>query len=105
MKNCLHIYSQNDWHDQAYIVGTTEALQHLRSAIDKALSEGGGTATSYVNDGEGFYLAVVCVDDEKEFTKLAVPYVDEIAMAKSDEKGPWDMEIVKTLIQECYDKN
>lgn len=104
MDNCLHIYSQSEWHREAYIVGTTAALQQLRAAIDKALTEGGGTATSYVNDGEGFDTAVVRVDNDAEFAKLAVPYTNEIAKAQPNDKGPWDMKVVHKLIRDCQEQ-
>lgn len=75
----LHIYSPQQWHDDAYIVGNTEGLIALRDAINRALGEErkGGLA-AFVNDGEGFYGAVVRVDDKSEkFDLLAVPYVGE----------------------------
>lgn len=75
----LHIYSQQRWHDDAYIVGNTEGLIALRDAITRALGEERkGGLSAFVNDGEGFYGAVVRVDDKSEkFDLLAVPYVGE----------------------------
>lgn len=102
MDNRLHIYAQGEWHGEAHIIGTTEALRKLRAAIDSALTEGGGTATSFTNDGEGFDTAVVRVDNAEEFAKLAVPYTNEIAKDHNG-KGPWDMKIVQRIIQECRD--
>lgn len=98
MKNCLHIYGQPQWHDEVFIVGTTDALKSLRSAIDNALKDGGGSSPSFVNDGEGFYTAVVCLDDQEKFDKLAVPYTEDFAKAH-DEPGPWDMLIVQELLR------
>ena len=79
--NTLHIYSQIMWHDPAYIVGTEEGLIALRNAIDGALARDVGVETSYVNDGEGFSIAIKKVD-EVTAEKLAVPYL----MAEAKEK-------------------
>ena len=59
-------------------------LKHiLRSAIDNALKDG-GSSPSFVNDGEGFYTAVVCLDDQEKFAKLAVPYTEDFAKAHDE---------------------
>lgn len=52
----LHIYSPYQWHDEAFIVGTREALTALRDAIAEALSgaEGSAASLSFAADGEGF---------------------------------------------------
>lgn len=98
-KNNLHVYAQTDWHSEAYIVGTRLALQDLRDAIDRALSEDqGGIATSFVNDGEGFDTVVLRVDNEAEFAKLAVPYTSDIAKERNENApGPWDKKILNKL--------
>lgn len=98
MNNILHIYSQEIWHDSAYIVGSKDALIALRDAlialreaIDLALKENISMVSSFTNDGEGFY-AFVNLLDEKTLTKLAVPYIDEIAKEKNENAiPPWSL--------------
>jgi hypothetical protein len=87
----LHIYSQEIWHDEAYIAGTHEALTLLRDAIDAALKTGTGRAECFVCDGEGYRIEVVATDDEK-MDKMAVPYTDPNARASAgDNFGPWSL--------------
>jgi len=100
----LHIYAQGDWHGEAFIVGSSVALKKLRAAIDSALNDGGGATSSFVNDGEGFDIVVVRVDNAAEFAKLAVPYVNEIAKEKGNKKGPWDMKAVHKLLSDCQEQ-
>lgn len=89
----LHIYAQDQWHADAFIVGNAEALKALRDAIDRALERGHGYASCYVNDGEGYYTAVVKVDDKEKLDRLGVPYTDEVAGAQSVDNPiwPWDL--------------
>jgi hypothetical protein len=105
MSKYLHIYGQMQWHGDAFILGNAEALKSLRDAIDRALSdEGKGSLGAYVNDGEGFYTAVVRVDNQETFDKLAVPYHDEIAQDHRDDAiWPEQMKSVQVAIQEQYD--
>lgn len=102
----LHIYGQMQWHGDSFIVGNTQGLKALRDAIDRALSdEGKGSMGAYVNDGEGFYTAVVRVDNKDTLDKLAVPYQDEMAKDHRDEAiWPEQMKSVQLAIQEQYDK-
>lgn len=84
----LHIYGQEVWHDDAWIVGGPEALQNLILAIARAINAGHSEQPYYVNDGEGYDLHVICepVDQRHE-----VPYSDEIAMERRrDARGPDD---------------
>jgi hypothetical protein len=103
MDDCLHIYSPHAWHDPSYIIGTTLALKNLRNAIDKALENGGGIATSFVSDGEGFDAVVVKVDNEQELNNLILPYTEEIAIGKTG-KVPETMHVVRKLIQDARDE-
>lgn len=94
--NILHVFSNEVWHESAAIVGGREALVKLKEAIDKALSEGEATFETMVNDGEGYNVNVMCVEDEEVITVLAVPYTDEIAEQKDgDGKVLWPYEISK----------
>jgi len=54
----MHIYAQDAWHDNAYIMGDREALAGLRDAIDTALRDGIGAGTVVASDGEGYDVVV-----------------------------------------------
>lgn len=89
--NTLHVYAQEIWHDEAYIAGTREALEALRTAIDQALAAGQGHMQSFANDGEGYTVHVVQMTEDQA-DKMKVPYTDEVATDKSPEKfGPWSL--------------
>lgn len=62
--------------------------------------------SAFVNDGEGFYAAVVKIDDEKEFQKLTTPYTDEVTLGSQSDNAipPWKLESVRKAIQQEHDK-
>ena len=104
MKNLLHIYGQEAWHGDAFIVGDTTALTALRDAIDKALLDksvyGGVEFTqSFTNDGEGYTTAVVKLDKSEDFDRMAVPYTAEEAAERRD-VGIWPWEIKRVLAKD-----
>ena len=72
----LHIYGQQMWHDDAYIVGNRAALQRLRDEIDQALQYGEKKDVFSPKDNEGFDLFVTCVDDQFDWEQLDSPYHD-----------------------------
>ena len=78
LTNSLHVYGPLWWHADSHIVGTDEALRGLRDAIDRALVDGAGYQDCFTNDGEGFTLHVLRVD-ESTFNRLSLPYTDESA--------------------------
>jgi hypothetical protein len=71
----LHIYAQGAWHGDAAICGTRGALEALRAAIDRALTEGKGECEAFVNDGEGYDIGVR-LETSESADKLPLPYVD-----------------------------
>ncbi len=72
----LHIYGQQMWHDNAYIVGNRAALQRLQDQITQALQYGEKKDVFFPNDGEGYDLYVACVDDQFNWENLEAPYHD-----------------------------
>ncbi|MEW6048032.1 MAG: type II toxin-antitoxin system HicB family antitoxin [Bacillota bacterium] len=70
----LHVYGQALWHQDVYLVGNRRALRKLRAAVTAALNRGRGSCETFANDGEGYDVHVVCVDDPATLDKLAVPY-------------------------------
>lgn len=94
--NMLHVFAQSQWHDEAFVAGDRKSLEDLRAAIDKALAahDGHAKATSFTNDGEGFDVHVLLLD-EKTMDRLALPYTDEIASEKKD-TALWPAALLRT---------
>lgn len=75
----VHLYGQEMWHCEAFILGNAEGLRALRDAIDRALAAPGQPQAfePFVRDGEGYALAIACLDDET-MGRAALPYHDEM---------------------------
>ena len=75
--NILHIYAQDSWHQEAFIVGNEEGLLELRNALDLALKSKQGIANVFPTDGEGYeaYVLLVGDDEEDKFHQLKLPYI------------------------------
>lgn len=90
MAERLHIYAQQQWHDEAYIVGERDRLESLRDAITVALETGQCKVLAFCNDGEGYDLHVICLREEQA-DRLAVPYTSECAHDfRESAVWPWD---------------
>lgn len=103
----LHLYGQEQWHGDAYIIGNTAGLKALRDAIDRALAneKGADSLSAFVNDGEGYYTGVVKIDKPEDFDRLAVPYNDEIAQDHRDDAiWPWQIKRAIDAVQSQYDQ-
>ena len=82
----LHVYSQEAWHDEAFIVGTHYDLQRLRDLLNAVLArtrkEGiEGTPAkieTFTNDGEGYSLHIILAT-EKEMHGYSLPYTGDYA--------------------------
>ena len=78
----LHIHGQEEWHDDAHIVGNRAGLELLRLAIDRALKSGEGYSDAFVADGEEYTVYVHANNEpwQSDVWRLAaLPYTDEIA--------------------------
>ena len=84
-RDVLHVYGQAFWHDEAYLVGDRRALRKLRAAVTAALNRGRGSCETFANDGEGYEIHVICVDDPATLDRLAVPYHGKHARETSRE--------------------
>lgn len=74
----LHVFSQDVWHDPAFIIGTKEGLEELKTALITALEldeRGAGRADEYTRDGEGYEIIVKLLSDE-DMQQLQLPYTD-----------------------------
>ena len=92
----LHIYGQQQWHDDVYIIANRDGLLSLKTAIENALhSSNRSQAELYVTDGEGYKIKVVLGDDDwlsPFWDNLALPYTEEIASEKgSNVIWPWQI--------------
>jgi hypothetical protein len=71
-----HIYGQDMWHGDAFIVGNRTALEELRNAIDIALKYGEIRTILSPSDDEGYELFISCVDDGFNWDLIDMPYHD-----------------------------
>ena len=78
----LHLYAQETYHQEAFIVGTRPGLEALKRAIDKAFMEGQGEAEVSVSDGEGYTVVILLKEDGAFWDKAAVPYTVDYAAPK-----------------------
>lgn len=74
--NFLHIYGQQSWHQDAFIVGNRAALEQLYKGIGEALQHGEKREVFFPVDGEGYNLYISCVEDDFDFEQLDAPYHD-----------------------------
>lgn len=83
----LHIYSQDAWHDTAYIVGDRQSLTTLRDCLTKALeTESSQKFNTFTNDGEGYTVEVTPLDN---MDGVRLPYTADYASDTSQQrKGP-----------------
>lgn len=90
-ENTLHIYAQEIWHGEAYIVGTESALIDLANKISEACTRKHTISEHSVNDGEGYNVHILVVED---MDPLSLPYTDDVAKIDSrqiaDVVHPWD---------------
>lgn len=86
-RKLLHVYGPDAFHDDVFIVGTPDALRALAKTVDRAIryQEAELPECMFVNDGEGFQVRVLRVDDEKTALALAVPYTADYAQDKRDD--------------------
>lgn len=82
--NVLHVYGQEEWHDDVIIVGDEIALRNLVKIIEKALK--GETVSDeencfYTKDGEGFCVHVKC---EKDMERTRLPYYGRFAREREE---------------------
>ena len=75
----LHVYAQQHEHDDLVIVGTRDALEILRYAIERTLQpdiDHVYHGTVFQNDGEGYSIRVQVVD-ESQVRKLRPAYAED----------------------------
>ena len=92
----LHVYPQEFWHEDAFIVADRAALLALRNLIDKVLAPGPGFDKEefFASDGEGYSLHVVDLEGDEGWNKIGTPYTGDMSREKRD-SAVWPWEIVK----------
>jgi hypothetical protein len=92
MNNILHVYSQDAHHDAAHLVMTRDAAVKLRSMLCAMLDQGYEKDFDcfYVNDGEGYNLRLIIVDDGTA-DRLSTPYTSENHAAEPGSLEPWKL--------------
>ncbi|RXH51250.1 hypothetical protein D6T70_12350 [Kurthia gibsonii] len=80
-----HIYAQNSWHDEAYIIGNRQGLEKLRDALTLTLEKGNTKNNFWPKDLEGYDVLIACVEDA-EMNDLELPYSSEFYERLDDEK-------------------
>jgi hypothetical protein len=71
-----HIFGQQMWHGNAYLIANRTALMELKEAIDVALKHEETRLCLMPSDGEGYDLFIKCVEDDFEWDELEMPYHD-----------------------------
>ena len=97
----LHIFGQEFWHNEAFLIGNRNALLALKKAIDKALENKISKPVFMQNDGEGYFAIVVCAED---LDKLKTAYSAEEAL-DYDEKTLSPYDFVEQEIDKDFWKN
>ena len=99
--NTLHIFGQEFWHDEAFLVGDRNALIELKKAIGVALDDKISKPIFMQNDGEGYFAIVVCAEN---LDKLKTTYSAEEALDYSEKTlNPYDF--VEQEIDKDFWKN
>lgn len=83
----IHLYGQEAWHDNAYIVATREGLEKLKELVDKAIAEAQSNHEVMTGDGEDYTLHVIQVHP-KDMEKLVTPYTSEYAQDNREKYRP-----------------
>jgi len=92
----VHIYSQEDQHDDAFIIANREGLLTIQKAISNALEKKKSIAKVYVADGEGYDVKILMNNTEwpsNDWNVLAIPYtrVKGTHEIVSPIVQPWDL--------------
>ncbi|MGM7680550.1 hypothetical protein ACSVDA_00220 [Cytobacillus sp. Hm23] len=77
MPTC-HIYGQQSWHGNAFLIANRAALTELREAIDTALNYEEARLTLSPSDDEGYYFFIKCTEEDFKWEMLEMPYHDRV---------------------------
>jgi hypothetical protein len=82
----LHVYAQEIWHGDAWIVGNTVGLTKLRDSLNQALAYGVGRLDTFATDGEGYSLRILLENSEwgaadpgSAWNRMQLPYIEDYA--------------------------
>jgi len=75
----VHIFPQENNHQEAVVLGNKEGLLLLKKWIEEALVSGGSGGVVMPNDRETYHLEVVCNDEPLDapfWSNMKTPYAD-----------------------------
>ena len=93
----VHLYSQEQAHDAAFIMGDLSGLIALRHAIDDALNQGSARVDLYTADGEGYPLIIIRQDSAFDWKTTMLPYPIHAPLAGT---SPWEHPCVLALFRD-----
>jgi hypothetical protein len=106
----LHLYGQEAWHDEAFVIGNREGLLALRALIDEALTTGRAKSKEtseeqiWVSDGEGYTINIIFEDgdwDSEFWNRIAMPYSEDYASGGEENTiYPWRIVAKKECLEE-----
>ncbi|MBT2681966.1 hypothetical protein J7E38_23685 [Bacillus sp. ISL-35] len=82
-----HIFGQQMWHSNAYLIANRTALLELKDAIEVALRHEETRLGLMPSDGEGYDLFIKCVEDDFEWETLEMPYHDKECYVPDESVG------------------
>ncbi len=94
-KSIIHLWSNNAFHDEAYIVCNKKGLRQLRDELNRMLEQevAHGEIETMCNDGEGYDLHVIVAEGPDGWmpVETALPYIDEDfgAEKRANAVYPW----------------
>ena len=71
-----HIFGQQMWHSNAYLIANRTDLTEIRDAIDIALKHEESRLGLSPSDGEGYDLFIKCAEENFKWESLEMPYHD-----------------------------
>jgi hypothetical protein len=107
MEKKLHVFSQHQSHDDAWIVGDLAALTALRDAIQRVIDgKQASGAKAFCEDGEGYTTIVLCVEDPKIWENMALPYTDVEGIPQETNVFPFhviDVDLYRRIVRSGRD--
>lgn len=97
----LTIYPQTTQGNDSYIIGSTEGLRSLRTAIDKALEQGQSGSLVESCDGANYQIVVIARDDGISWRQLRLQYAMSTATKGTH---PFDLLTTEQYLQTLEDE-
>ncbi|MEK4092267.1 MULTISPECIES: hypothetical protein [unclassified Viridibacillus] len=69
-----HLFGQQMWHGNAYMVANRAALLGIKEAIEVALENEESRVTMFPSDGEAYDLFIKCTNEGFDWEQIKLPY-------------------------------